>query len=82
MKNNSIRKDWELIQTLIENNRKVLDIGCGEGELISKLEKNKKPLQNNILILENNTENIIEFVEYKKNKKSKKYSFWELLYND
>ena len=41
MKNNSIRKDWELIQTLIENNRKVLDIGCGEGELISKLEKNK-----------------------------------------
>ena len=41
MNNNSIRKDWELIQTLIENNRKVLDIGCGEGELINKLEKNK-----------------------------------------
>jgi len=41
MKNNSIRKDWELIQTLIENNRKVLDIGCGEGELINNLEKNK-----------------------------------------
>ena len=49
---------------------------------LSKLEKNIKNLQYNILILENNTETIIEFVEYKKNKKSKKYSFWELLYND
>ena len=37
----SIRKDLELIQTLIENNRKVLDIGCGEGELINKLKINK-----------------------------------------
>ena len=41
MTTNSIRKDWELIQKLIENNRKVLDIGCGEGELINKLEENK-----------------------------------------
>ena len=41
MDTNSIRKDWELIQTLIENNRKVLDIGCGEGELIKKLIINK-----------------------------------------
>ena len=38
MDTNSIRKDWELIQTLIENNKKVLDIGCGAGELINKLE--------------------------------------------
>lgn len=37
----SIRKDWELIQTLIEDNRKILDIGCGEGELIKKLIINK-----------------------------------------
>jgi len=41
MDTNSIRKDWELIQTLIENNKKVLDIGCGAGELINKLEINK-----------------------------------------
>ena len=41
MNNKSIRKDWELIQTLIEDNKKVLDIGCGAGELINKLEINK-----------------------------------------
>ena len=43
MKNNnnqSIRKDWELIQNLIEQKRKILDIGCGEGGLIKKLQKN------------------------------------------
>tara|TARA_B100000427_G_scaffold289631_1_gene265441 strand:- start:187 stop:447 length:261 start_codon:yes stop_codon:yes gene_type:complete len=33
-------------------------------------------------LLKNNTNNIIEFVEYKKNKKIKKYSFFDLLYND
>ena len=37
----SIRKDWELIQKLIENKRKVLDIGCGEGELLRKLKTTK-----------------------------------------
>ena len=41
MNTNSIRKDWELIQTLIENNKMVLDIGCGAGELINKLEIKK-----------------------------------------
>ena len=33
-------------------------------------------------ILKNDTDDIIEFVEYKNNKKTKKYSFWKLLYND
>jgi len=41
MNTGSIRKDWELIQTLIEDSKKVLDIGCGSGELINKLEINK-----------------------------------------
>ena len=36
----SIRKDWKLIESLIQNKSKVLDIGCGEGELIKLLEKN------------------------------------------
>jgi len=36
----NIRKDWGLIESLIEPNSKVLDIGCGEGELIQQLEKN------------------------------------------
>ena len=39
-KNNSIRKDWNLIESLISPQSKVLDIGCGEAGLISQLEKN------------------------------------------
>ena len=34
-----------------------------------------------LLNLKSDTDNIIEYVEYK-NKNKKKYSFWELLYND
>ena len=37
---NSIRKDWKLIESLIDNKSKVLDIGCGEGGLIKQLEAN------------------------------------------
>lgn len=37
----SIRKDWDLIQNLIENNRKVLDIGCGTGDLMKSLKNNR-----------------------------------------
>ncbi len=37
---NSIRKDWRLIESLIDNNSRVLDIGCGEGILIEELEQN------------------------------------------
>ena len=33
----------------------------------------------NIPILENNTQNIIEYVENKESKKKKKYFFWELI---
>ena len=36
----SIRKDWKLIESLINKESKVLDIGCGEGGLIEQLEKN------------------------------------------
>ena len=36
----SIRKDWKLIESLILEKSKILDIGCGEGGLISQLEKN------------------------------------------
>ena len=36
----SIRKDWKLIESLINKNAKVLDIGCGEGGLIKQLEEN------------------------------------------
>ena len=36
----SLRKDWRLIESLIANNSRVLDIGCGEGGLIYQLQKN------------------------------------------
>ena len=48
---------------------------------ISKIEENLSNNKNNLFILKNNTDNIIEYVEYE-NKNTKKYSFWELLYND
>ena len=35
----SIRKDWYLIESLISARAKILDVGCGEGELIQQLEK-------------------------------------------
>ena len=36
----------------------------------------------NLVTLENDTNEIIEYVEYQKNKDKKKYHFWELLKND
>ena len=41
----SIRKDWKLIETLIEENRSILDIGCGDGMLMEQLEKNLNALK-------------------------------------
>ena len=41
-----------------------------------------KDYSKNLPLLKNDTENIIEYVEFKNNKKKNKYSFWELLYND
>ena len=49
---------------------------------LSNVDKSIEKTKNNLAFLKNNTDNIIEFVEYKKNKKTKKYSFWKLLYND
>ena len=36
----------------------------------------------NLPVLENDTENIIEYVNQKDNKKKKKFNFWKLLEND
>ena len=47
-------------------------------QIDKKIEKSMKDL----ILLKNDTENIIDFVEYKNNKKTEKYSFWELLYNN
>ena len=40
MNKTSIRKDWKLIESLIQKKSKVLDIGCGEGSLLKQLEEN------------------------------------------
>lgn len=44
--------------------------------------KRLKSQKKDLIMLNNNTDNIIEFVEYKNDKKIKKFSFWELIYND
>ena len=49
---------------------------------ISQLDKKIKDSEDDLLLLKNNTENIIEFVEFKNNNKTKKFSFWELIIND
>ena len=36
----SIRKDWNLIESLINKTSRILDVGCGEGELIQQLKEN------------------------------------------
>ena len=48
----------------------------------SLLDEKIKESEDNLILLKSDTENIIEFVEYKNNKNTKKYSFWKLLYND
>ena len=46
---------------------------------VSSIDEKISSNENNLFILKNDTDNIIEYVEYK-NKNTKKYSFWELLY--
>jgi len=49
---------------------------------INLLDKKIKNFEKNLVLLKNNTKNIIEKVEINKDKKVKKYSFWKLLFND
>ncbi len=49
---------------------------------LNQLDKNIKNIEKDLILLKNNTANIIENVEYNKDKKNKKYSFWDLLYLD
>lgn len=44
----SLRKDWKLIESLIDIKSKILDIGCGEGGLITQLAKNIQAKTNGI----------------------------------
>tara|TARA_B100000700_G_C14541859_1_gene622350 strand:+ start:13 stop:273 length:261 start_codon:yes stop_codon:yes gene_type:complete len=49
---------------------------------IDIIEKKIENYEKDLILLKNNTENIIENVENFDNKKTKKYSFWKLIYND
>ena len=49
---------------------------------LSSIDEKINNIEKDLILLENDTENIIEYVEIKNNKKKNKYSFWELLYND
>ena len=44
----SIRKDWKLIETLVDENRRILDIGCGDGKLMEQLENNLNAITHGI----------------------------------
>ncbi len=46
---------------------------------LSSLEEEINISSENLIILENDTNDIIEYVEYEKDKNKKKYHFWELL---
>ena len=46
---------------------------------LSNLEKKINIFSENLVTLENDTNNIVEYVEYQKDKNKKKYHFWELL---
>ena len=48
---------------------------------ISQIDNNIKKLEKDLVFLKNDTNDIIEYLETN-NIKKKKYSFWELLYND
>ena len=49
---------------------------------LSIIEEKINVFSENLVTLENDTNDIIEYVEYLKDKNKKKYHFWELLKND
>ena len=49
---------------------------------INKLEQKIDKFSDNLVILKNDTKNIIEYMENDNNKEKKKYYFWELLSNN
>ena len=48
----------------------------------SLLDQKINNLEKDLILLKNNTDNMIEYVEKDNNKKTNKYSFWKLLYNE
>ena len=49
---------------------------------INLIEEKIGNFSENLVILESNTDDMIEYIEYQKDKNKKKYYFWELLKNN
>ena len=49
---------------------------------LNNIDERINNFSNNLITLENNTNNIIEYVEYENDQNKKKYHFWKLLNND
>ncbi len=49
---------------------------------LNQINEKIKIYSEDLPILENDTQNIIEYVKQSKNKKKKKFNFWKLLEND
>ena len=55
-----LRKDLKIIADLIDHNEKILDVGCGSGELIEFLSKNKKVICRGIELSQNGVNKCVE----------------------
>ena len=54
-----MKKEFYIISDLIENNSRVLDVGCGDGTLMEYLKNNKKIDIRGIEISKNNAQKCI-----------------------
>ena len=57
-----MKKEFEVISQIIQNNKRVLDVGCGDGTLMEYLKTNQ---QNDVRGLELQTSNIILLICFK-----------------
>ena len=55
-----LRKDLKIISDLIDYNEKILDVGCGNGELIEFLSKDKKVICRGIELSQNGVNKCVE----------------------
>ena len=49
---------------------------------LNSIEDKVNVFSKNLIILKNNTDDFIEYVEHQKDKNKKKYHFWDLIKND
>ena len=54
-----MKKEFQIISELIENNTRVLDVGCGDGTLIKYLKDEKKVDTRGLEISKNNVQSCI-----------------------